>query len=139
MATPKVDRPYLKTGRKEKPLAATLEQIETLAGLGLTEEEIALYLGICRKTLHKRKTGDLALAEALRRGKLKADATVVKSLYTRATDHNDTTAMIFWLKNRQPDRWRDKHDLEHSGRIDGVLTFKFGESGQPGGPEEEHE
>ena len=23
----------------------------------------------------------------------------------------DTTAQIFWLKNRRPDRWRDKRDL----------------------------
>lgn len=23
----------------------------------------------------------------------------------------DTTAMIFWLKNRQPDKWRDKRDV----------------------------
>ena len=25
----------------------------------------------------------------------------------------DTTAMIFWLKNRQPDRWRDRAEVEH--------------------------
>lgn len=30
----------------------------------------------------------------------------------------DTTAQIFWLKNRRPDRWRDKQDIEHSGGID---------------------
>ena len=29
----------------------------------------------------------------------------------------DTTAQIFWLKNRRPDKWRDKRDLEHSGGI----------------------
>lgn len=29
----------------------------------------------------------------------------------------DTTAMIFWLKNRQPKRWRDKQDMEHSGGV----------------------
>lgn len=32
----------------------------------------------------------------------------------------DTTAQIFWLKNRRPDRWRDKQDIEHSGQIGGV-------------------
>ena len=30
----------------------------------------------------------------------------------------DTTAQIFWLKNRRPDRWRDKQQLEHSGSVD---------------------
>jgi hypothetical protein len=27
----------------------------------------------------------------------------------------DTTAQIFWLKNRKPDHWRDKQNIEHSG------------------------
>ncbi|MFL0197376.1 transposase [Clostridium sp. WILCCON 0269] len=29
----------------------------------------------------------------------------------------DTTAQIFWLKNRKPKEWRDKQDIEHSGNI----------------------
>jgi len=29
----------------------------------------------------------------------------------------DTTALIFWLKNRRPDNWRDKQEV----RVDGVL------------------
>ena len=29
----------------------------------------------------------------------------------------DTTAAIFWLKNRRPDLWRDKHRIEHSGQV----------------------
>lgn len=29
----------------------------------------------------------------------------------------DTTAQIFWLKNRKPDQWRDKQQIEHSGGI----------------------
>lgn len=27
----------------------------------------------------------------------------------------DTTAQIFWLKNRKPNDWRDKQQVEHSG------------------------
>lgn len=30
----------------------------------------------------------------------------------------DTTAQIFWLKNRRPGSWRDKHEVDHSGKID---------------------
>ena len=30
----------------------------------------------------------------------------------------DTTAQIFWLKNRRPDRWRDKQQIEHSGTLE---------------------
>jgi len=34
----------------------------------------------------------------------------------------DTTAQIFWLKNRKPDNWRDKQQVEHSGSIDTGLN-----------------
>lgn len=33
----------------------------------------------------------------------------------------DTTAQIFWLKNRRPDKWRDKRDIEHSGHTSTTL------------------
>lgn len=29
----------------------------------------------------------------------------------------DVTAQIFWLKNRRPDKWRDKQDIEHTGNM----------------------
>lgn len=29
----------------------------------------------------------------------------------------DTVAQIFWLKNRRPDKWRDKQDVELSGDV----------------------
>lgn len=29
----------------------------------------------------------------------------------------DTTAQIFWLKNRRPDKWRDKQDMELFGEV----------------------
>ncbi|MNB95555.1 hypothetical protein D3C75_427320 [compost metagenome] len=35
----------------------------------------------------------------------------------------DTTAQIFWLKNRRPDKWRDKQDVEHSGSIETTNPF----------------
>lgn len=33
----------------------------------------------------------------------------------------DTTAQIFWLKNRKPDKWRDKQQVEHSGEITNTI------------------
>ncbi len=29
----------------------------------------------------------------------------------------DVLAQIFWLKNRQPDRWRDRQEVKHSGLV----------------------
>ena len=48
----------------------------------------------------------------------KADLVLVKSV--RKTMPPDTTACIFWQKNRQPDRWRDVQDR----RFTGVLTVR---------------
>jgi hypothetical protein len=31
------------------------------------------------------------------------------------------TSIIFWLKNRRPDRWRDKHDVETSGEVRAIF------------------
>ena len=36
----------------------------------------------------------------------------------------DTTAQIYWLKNRKPKEWRDKQDIELSGG-DTPLTIEF--------------
>ncbi|MDL5066676.1 helix-turn-helix domain-containing protein, partial [Clostridioides difficile] len=46
----------------------------------------------------------------------------------RVTKHvvPDTTAQIFWLKNRKPAEWRDKRDIEHSGNL-GDITIKVGD------------
>jgi len=35
----------------------------------------------------------------------------------------DTTAQIFWLKNRKPGQWRDKHEMEVSGDINIVVSL----------------
>lgn len=34
----------------------------------------------------------------------------------------DTTAQIFWLKNRRPDKWRDKQDVQVSGTLEAEKT-----------------
>ena len=113
--TKPVGRPHKKPGAKRKPVPTNLEQIEILAGFGLTEEEIAAVLGVCRTTLVRWKKRSKDFEEALKRGKAKADLLIVKSLYSRATEEHDTTAQIFWLKNRQPDRWRDRRDMTLAG------------------------
>jgi hypothetical protein len=43
----------------------------------------------------------------------------VRSCAPKRVEHipPDVIACIFWLKNRRPELWRDKHDVEHSGEV----------------------
>jgi hypothetical protein len=129
-------------GRPSKFKREHIEQARKLAGLGATDREVAEFFGVSEATLHRWKHEHPEFCESLKVGKDAADARVEQSLYRRAlgyshdavkiavnaqgevtqvpfTEHfpPDTTAAIFWLKNRRKDEWRDKQDIEHSGSV----------------------
>lgn len=81
--------------------------LEGWARDGLTDEQIAHNMGITAKTLYEWKNAHSEICEALKKGKEVVDYQVENALLASALDGN-TTAQIFWLKNRRPDRWRDK-------------------------------
>ena len=82
---------------------------------GLTDKEIAARIGISVRTLarwkkHKVMRDSMAvypIAQALKDGKEVVDYAVESALLKNAMN-GDTTAIIFWLKNRQPEKWRDR-------------------------------
>ena len=125
-----------------------LIEVEGCARDGLTDEQIAKNLGINIATLYRYKNDYCEFCEALKRGKEVVDREVENALLKRALGYNfveetteelpdgstksktvikhipgDTTAQIFWLKNRKPDVWRDKTAIEHSGEIKGDNPF----------------
>ena len=85
--------------------------IEGWAKDGLTQQQIANNLGIGLSTLKKYKNKSVAIRTALKKGKEVSDYEVENALY-QAAINGSVSAMIFWLKNRRPDKWRDKR--EHS-------------------------
>lgn len=120
-----------------------LTLIEAWCRDGLTEEQIASNLGIAMSTLSKYKVEHSEVVEALKRGKEVIDFQVENQLLKRAMGYDyeevktavddlgretvtttvkhvvpDTTAQIFWLKNRKPKEWRDKQDIELSGDVE---------------------
>lgn len=123
------------------------EQAFKLCLLGADDKRIADFFEISEATLYRWKADYPEFCESLKNGKENADAAIAASLYNRAKGYvgkktvtatnqgvitdiqvvdeyvaPDTTAAIFWLKNRQPKQWRDKQDIAHSGQIDSNQT-----------------
>lgn len=81
--------------------------LEGWARDGLTDEQIAKNIGITSTTLYDWKKKHSKISEALKKGKEVVDYAVENALLSAAMEGN-TAAQIFWLKNRRPDRWREK-------------------------------
>lgn len=78
---------------------------------GLTNEQIASNMGIAVSTLWEWRKKSSEISNALKIGKDEADLQVENALYKEALKGN-TTAIIFWLKNRKSKEWRDKIQQE---------------------------
>ena len=77
---------------------------------GLTDEQIAHNIGINTATLYDWKNKYSNISNALKKGKEVVDFAVENALLKKALA-GDVTAMIFWLKNRRRDKWRDRYDM----------------------------
>lgn len=137
--------------------SAYAEGARKLAMLGATDAEIADFYDVDVRTIHRWKIAHEEFCHSLKAGKAQADDRVERALYHRAIGYEqeevkifmpagaeepvyapyiakiapDTTAAIFWLKNRRQDQWRDVARTEHSGsvKLEGVeMTFVRPES-----------
>lgn len=100
-----------------------LALLEGWARDGLTDEQIAGKCGVVRTTLYEWKKQHPDISDALKRGKEVVDYQVEKALLLKALC-GDVTAQIFWLKNRKPDKWRDKPEkVERSADETGVVLL----------------
>lgn len=116
-----------------------VEWAEKFAKLGATDADLAASFGVSEVTIGDWKKVHPEFFLALKKGKAFADANVAESLYKRATGYShpdvhisnfqgaitvtpivkhyppDPVSMIFWLKNRRKDLWRDKQEADGSG------------------------
>ena len=93
--------------------------LEGWARDGLSDAQIACNIGVTVKTLYTWKNEHREICEALKKGKAVVDYEVENALLSAALSGN-TTAQIFWLKNRAPAKWRDKPlEQESQGRSPG--------------------
>jgi len=84
-----------------------IAEAERLAGLGLTKEQIAAGLGICRDTLYRKERDFSDLSDAIKKGQASGIAKISNALFENAKSGN-VTAQIFYLKNRAPSQWKDR-------------------------------
>ena len=139
MTKPKPKDQLQKRGRKSLFREEYILIAKAAARFGAIEEEIADELNIGITTLERWKEKYPEFRGALNVGKQAADDRVERSLYQRANGYThpavkvfmkrdgttvehkyiehyppDTTAAIFFLKNRRPDRWRDVQNIDHA-------------------------
>lgn len=129
-------------GRPSKYKAEYVDQAYKLCLLGATDKELADFFDVDEATINRWKESHPEFCESLKRGKTIADATVAQKLYHRATGYEhpeiitatfqgqitdtmtvtkhyapDPTAAIFWLKNRQSNKWRDRQEVDVKSEV----------------------
>lgn len=121
-------------GRPTKYKQEFAAQAEKLCKLGATDADLADFFGVSERTINRWRLRHEAFCRSLKEGKDEADTRVERSLYHKAIGYThdavkifmpagasdpvyaeyrehyppDTTACIYWLKNRKPEQWRDK-------------------------------
>lgn len=131
-------------GRPSAYKAEYAEQVKKLAQLGATDQEVADFFEVDVRTIYRWKHDYDEFCQSLKVGKDIADDRVERSLYQKAIGYEqdevkifmpsqalepvyapyrakiapDTTAAIFWLKNRRSGAWHDKREVEHSGGME---------------------
>jgi hypothetical protein len=135
----------MKVGRPTDYKEKYNEQAYKLCLLGATDAELADFFNVCEATINNWKNNIPEFLESIKRGKDIADSNVADRLYQRALgfEHDseeikvlsspgagsytervavkkiyppDPTSAIFWLKNRQPTKWRDKQEIDHTSK-----------------------
>lgn len=136
----------MSVGRPSKYNPSFDEQAYKLCLLGATDNDLADFFEVNQDTINEWKKVHPSFSESLKRGKSIADSNVADRLYQRAMgfEHDteeikvlsagkegsiiervpirkiyppDSVAAIFWLKNRQPDKWREKQEIDKRTRI----------------------
>lgn len=126
-----------------------LLKIEGWAKDGLNDEQIAHNIGIGVRTFYEWLSKYKQLKQVLKQSKEVVDREVENALLKSAIGYwvdeeridsegnvytvrrfipPNTTAQIFWLKNRKPNEWRDKKQTELTGANGGNLVIGWSEN-----------
>jgi len=108
-----------KPGRKKIIIDA--EQVEMLASQGLGIMDICRTLGIGWDTFNKNRKRKKEISDALERGKAKGMKVATFKLMEQIHEGN-FQAIQFYLKNRAPDDWSDRQEVNHNINLKDALS-----------------
>jgi hypothetical protein len=100
-----------------KLLTVSPKKVYKLAAKGLNKGMICKGLGISYPTLDRMLNDNIEIFEALKEGTDAAIQQVEDSLFNQAISEKSVVASIFYLKNKAPDRYKDTHDVNHTGDL----------------------
>jgi hypothetical protein len=136
-----ITNPNKIVGRPTRYKSEYADQVFKLCLLGAIDTELADFFGVSEKTINTWKKKHPEFLQSIKDGKTRADTRVAESLFHRALGYShpedrifnnsgepmvvettkryppDTTAAIFWLKNRQKDQWRDQKHVDVTSRV----------------------
>ena len=137
-------------GRPSKFNNIKLSEVVFATAKGYTDKQLAKIFGVTEQTINNWKISYPEFFESIKEGKLLADIKVEASLYQRACGYShpeihisnykgrikrteiikhyppDTAAAFIWLKNRKPQDWRDKKEVDLTANVNIMPTIKIG-------------
>jgi hypothetical protein len=137
-------------GRPTKYKAEFAKQAAKLCALGATNADLADFFDVSTRTVDRWQAEHIEFNTSVKEAKETADARVERGLYQRAVGYShdavkifmpagadepvyahyreqlppDTSAAVFWLKNRRPEEWRDKVISELTGKDGGPIETR---------------
>jgi predicted transcriptional regulator len=99
-----------------------LQEVEEMAGRGLTVNQIASCLGISPSTFYLRQAEFSEFSETIKKGQAIGLSKVTNKLFENAAVKGDNVAIIYYLNNRDKENWSNKNEfsatVEHKNIID---------------------
>ena len=117
----------MKRGPKPRKINQDLlEKIEHHAARGLSQKKICDTLGFSETWWHAKKAEYSELGESYKKGSASGLADVTNALYENAMNGNPVS-QIFFLKNRDPNRWNDDKTSVSLYRVNRKLLWRSNE------------
>jgi hypothetical protein len=117
----------MKRGPKPRKINQDLlEKIEHHAARGLSQKQICDTLGFSETWWHAKKAEYSELGESYKKGSASGLADVTNALYENAMNGNPVS-QIFFLKNRDPNRWNDDKTSVSLYRVNRELLWRSNE------------